>query len=34
MGLQFLGVIRIGFNPNRSLRAEPGDTANLGLGGA
>ena len=33
MGLHFLGVIRIGFL-NRSLRAEPGDTANLGLGGA
>ena len=32
MGLHFLGVIRIGFL-NRSLRAEPGDTANLGLGG-
>ena len=29
MGLHFLGVIRIGFL-NRSLRAEPGDTANLG----
>jgi cytochrome c-type biogenesis protein len=33
MGLHFLGVIQIGFL-NRSLRAEPGDTANLGLGGA
>jgi cytochrome c-type biogenesis protein len=33
MGLHFLGVIRIGLL-NRSLRAEPGDTANLGLGGA
>lgn len=33
MGMHFLGVIRIGFL-NRSLRAEPGDTANLGLGGA
>lgn len=33
MGLHFLGVIRIGFL-NRSLRAEPGDTANLGLSGA
>ncbi|NKX45748.1 cytochrome c biogenesis CcdA family protein [Roseicyclus persicicus] len=33
MGLHFLGIIRIGLL-NRSLRAEPGDTANLGLGGA
>ena len=33
MGLHFLGVIRIGLL-NRSLRAEPGDTSNLGLGGA
>jgi cytochrome c-type biogenesis protein len=33
MGLHFLGVIRIGIL-NRVLRAEPGDTGNLGLGGA
>ncbi|MBF9059639.1 cytochrome c biogenesis protein CcdA [Rhodobacterales bacterium HKCCSP123] len=33
MGLHFLGVIRIGLL-NRSLRAEPGDTSNLGFGGA
>jgi cytochrome c-type biogenesis protein len=33
MGLHFLGVIRIGLL-DRSLRAEPGDTAGLGLGGA
>ena len=33
MGLHFLGVIRIGLL-DRSLRAAPGDTGRLGLGGA